>query len=217
MNNFGVKVIIVLLSLLIADLLVKSCSRCPEYQLEYSLSSFSAIPLNNEKIMKVIGGAQYAGENNPYPFRTDFGVSFLFQCPKNIITIAEIYQPVQSLFIQSAYAWSCEPAPNYYPIDRIISIQIFSDKDFGQTHLAGTDIAELFTICEWNYVTRVLWLTSLEDYLKRSAPILHDSDSIRLDCLITAMDVEHGEHNFRFVVKLSDGRILEQSITGVLE
>ena len=205
------------MGLSIAGSIVESCLRCPKYQPgEYSLSSFYTSPLSNKEIMSVIGGEQYAGETNPYPFRTDFGVYIYFQC-KTDSTIEANYKPVNSLFIQSAYAFNCGDRPIFYPIDSIISIQVFSDKDFGETHLAGTDIAKFFKICEWNYATRVPSLTSFEDYLKRPAPILNGFYAIYFHCLITATNVESGEHNFRFVVKLSDERILEQSIKGVLE
>jgi len=211
-----IKVIAVLLSISIVSLIVQSCF-CTKYPPgKYSLLSFSVSPLDSERIIRVIGGTLYTGETEPYPFRTDFGVRISFQY-KIDSTIVTKHEPVKSLFIQSAYALITCPGPIFYPIDSITSIQVFSDKDFGETHLAGADISEFFKIREWNGQTPFPWLTSFEDYLKRPATILDGSIFIYFRCLITATDVEAGEHNFRFVVRLSDERVLEQSVKGVLE
>ena len=210
------KVFTILLSLLIISLIVESCLRCPERQYgEYSLSSIDILPFGNERIMMMMRGIAGGAENNPHIFRKDCGVDIWFRFTTE--TIAAEYKPVKSLFIQSAYAWQCGNDPVLYPIDSVISVQVFSDKDFGETHLAGTDIAEFFKIREWDGKTPFPKLTSFEEYLKRPARIIYNSYSTHLCCLITATNVEYGEHNFHFVVKLSDERILEQSVKGILE
>ena len=211
------RIITALLSLSIVNLIVESC--CPELQYEeYSLSSFSISPMDRNGIMRAIGGTQYRGEKEPYPFRTDFGVHFLFSCTckRNITSMAKDI-PVKSLFLQPAFATTPCPKHIYYPKDSIVSIQVFSDKDFDQKHLAGTNVADFFKICKSYGPNYVPILFPFEEYLKYPAPILRDEKVIDFFCLITATHVESGEYNFRFVIKLSDGRILEQSIKGVLD
>jgi hypothetical protein len=208
------KIVAVLLTLLIGSLIVESCGgKCPKrLSTEYSIKTFCIFPLDSNTIMVFTDDAQSgSAENNPHIFRKDFGIKIAFYTT-GFITAK--HEPVRSLFIQSAYALDCLP-PIRYPIDSIVSIQIFSDRNFGKTHLAGTDIAEFFRIVEWS---RKMWqFISFEEYLQRPAPTLDGDDAFYLPCLITATNVELGEHNFRIVVKLSDERILEQSIKAILE
>ena len=181
------------------------CRECPDVEsFKYTISSFSITPLNREQLLKIMNNIQQAG--NMIEFRKDFGVNFLFETEQ----IAN-RKPVHSLFIQSAYACKC-PAPMFYPKDSIVSIQIYSDKSFDETHPAGANIAEFFKIDEFSQ------LTSFEDYLKYTAPAFTSLFPYSwFRCVLTATTIEEGEYEFTFVVGLSDDRILEQSIKTILE
>ena len=52
--------------------------------------------------------------------------------------------------IQSAYAY--KPNINYYSLDSITSINIFSNQDFDNTHKAGTLLNEYFTMSDLNEI-----------------------------------------------------------------
>jgi hypothetical protein len=121
--------------------------------------------------------------------------------------------------MQSAYACDCE-GDIYYPKDKVVSIQVFSDKDFDETHPAGSDIAEFFKIRELgNYVQNQwqLTLVSFESYFEYPAQTFSGNPHIEIPCVLTATTIEAGEYEFTFVFKLSDERTLEQSMKSVLE
>jgi hypothetical protein len=209
------KVIAVLLTFSIVSLIVESCigEKCPKRESKkYSLSSFSIFSLDSETIIRDMDFIQtQSPEMNLHTFRKDFVIDIGFY---STVSMIAKYKPSKSLFIQSAYALSCPP-PIYYPVDSITSIQIFSDKNFDETHLAGTDIAEFFRILSWN--GQSYHFLSFEDYLQRPAPILEGLEIFGFRSFVTVTDVESGEHNFRIVVELSDERTLEQTIKKIFE
>jgi len=182
--------------------------KCDDTPIEYSILSFSLTELGKEHL-------QWINEEiHPLECRTDFGVAVRFKSRYEKIVN---YKPVNSFFIQSAYATSIDcPEVKYYLLDSIVSIRIFSDKDFGETHSAGTDIAEFFKIQygiygeEFDYWT----LTPLESFYKSSTSLQNHS---MFNCVIVPVAVEAGEYEFTFVVELSDERILTNSIKAVLK
>jgi len=211
------KIIAIWVTLLVVSVAIESCFNCPEtFSFQYSLSSFEIHPIDKETIMSLMGNGRSDADSNPLVFRKDFGVEIKF--------IADIKLAnsgcAGSFFMQSAYAWSCEP-DYFYPKNSIVSIQVFSDKDFGEKYPAGSNIAEFFQIREWpgGYYeeTPFPWLTSFEEYFKRPAPVFSSNFDYSIICLLTATTIEAGEYKFNFVIKLSDDRIIEQSITAVLQ
>jgi hypothetical protein len=129
-----------------------------------------------------------------------------------------------SSFIQSANAME-ECKDEYIHQDTIVSVQIYSDRDFGISFPTGTDIVETFKIREhkstYNPSSQLLdekiVFTPIADYLNRTSNYLDDKwYFLPLVCmLVTPPDV--GEYTLRVVVRLSDGRELEQSIKAILE
>jgi len=214
-NNFVISIalkffifVCILLVLSAVGLIVKSCTDCncpPTKTFEYSISSFSVNQLERGDLMWIMNNIQQAG-GNLIEFREDFGVCIAFEIENTIIAN---YKPVYSLFIQSAYA-DCPPG-TFYPKNRIISIQVFSDKNFSETYPAGMDIAEFFKIYEGG--SR---LASFESYVNL-APSFSSPPDIWFRCVLTATAIEANEYKFTFVVGLSDERILEQSIKAILE
>ena len=117
--------------------------------------------------------------------------------------------PFNSLFIQSAYALDC--IGDICSVkDHIISIQVFSDKDFGEVS-AGSDIAEFFRLYEWDKQSLSSKLISFEDYIDLPAPDFSERQ-ISLSCFLTNITIEPGEYEFNFVIGLSDERTFTQSI-----
>ena len=210
-------VVTVWLILLILSVIVDSCIRCPKtFSYQYSLSSFEIHPIGNEEIMSLMGNGRSGADENPLVFRKDFGVQIEFKADINMLANRV---RVNSFFIQSAYAWSCEH-DRFYPKNSIVSIKVFSNKDFSEIYPAGSNVAEFFQIREWsgnvNEYGPFPWLTSFEDYFQRPAPEFWAFFDYKINCLITAINIEAGEYEFRFVVGLSDERVLEQTIKAVL-
>jgi hypothetical protein len=210
------RVIGILLILLVVSLTTKRCStdrNCPKVKsYESSFSSFEIHQLDGEELISIMNPS---GVVAPSGCRKDFGIEFVFEMENTEIANCK---PVHSLFIQSAYA-DC-PTPNYNPKERIISIQVFSDKGFDETHPAGTNITEFFKIYETEYKQNQWYviLIPFESYFK-SLPAYFDSKPsfIKYLCVLTATTIEAGEYEFTFVVSLSDERTLEKSIKAVLE
>lgn len=203
----------------VVSLTAEMCIKpCPEpLPAGYSISSFQLNTLDEESISWVMEGRMDAGEpEDTSEYRKDFGVELVFDAlPLETAAV----RPAGSPFIQSAYALEECIKYIYHPADSIVSIRVFADKDFGESHPAGTDVAEFFMIREWNGYTPYPWLTTFEDYLKRPAPVFiwGSTAGFNLLCLFTATAIDAGEYGLRFVVGLSDGRELEQSVTTVLK
>jgi hypothetical protein len=196
------KVIAVLLTLFIVGFIIESCIKCEKvFSFEYSLSSFELHPMDSEVIMWIT--------DDLLVFRKDFGVEIEFKADINLLANCQHFS---SFFIQSAYAWSCAH-DTYYPKDYIVSVQVFSNKDFDETHPAGSNVVEFFQIRGWGGGG----FHSFEEFLKYPAPEFSNMSSFRFTCLTTATALEAGEYEFNFVVTLSDERVLEQSIKAVLE
>ena len=195
------RIIGVFLTLFVVNLVFESCidNRCPKSKkFEYSILSFSLTQLDLE--------VWFSALPDYVEFRRDFGVQFIFETEKTVM--AKNCKPVNSLFMRSVYALDCVP-DTYFPKEKIISIQVFSDKDFGETHPAGTDVAEFFK------VLMGFDIVSFESFFEN--PVEELSFLLNFVCVLTATNIKAGEYEFTFVVNLSDERTLEQSIKSVLE
>jgi len=208
-----------LISFFVVILITESCFfRCDKvYSFEYSFSSFVIHPMYNEEIMLLMGSDIGGADENPLEFRKDFG--FHIEFIADITKVAKNKQTNNSL-IQSAYAWSCED-DTYYPKNYIVSIQVFSDKDFDETHPVGSDISKYFKIREWfgpgDGFNLFPWLTSFDDYFGIGGYESKGGFNNKITCLITATTIETGDYNFNIVVRLSDDTFLEQSVQAILE
>ena len=190
----------ILLSLFVVGLTIETCSKetfydcnCPESKIECSVLSFSVDHVDEVTLSLLPESLEY---------RKDFALVLDFDVERTFIAKCE---PVHSLFMQSAFACSC-----YYPSylkESITSIRVFSDKDFGETHPAGTDIAELFKILISG--TKSL---SVEDFIEHQDIMMNRSQFI---CVLTENTIDEGEYEFTFVVDLADERTFEQSVTSI--
>ena len=216
-----------ILSILLIIGIAESCIICPECNpvyMDYTISSLTLLNVDcyDQKRVNSFG----EDENRPID-KIHYGIKMVFNT-RDIY--AAICEPTNSLFIQSAYACDCSP-DEFYPQESIISINIFSDKNFGETHKAGTDISDLFGIMVWQEKEQVPpfpvewgWaLIPFADYLERIVPTWylaidnHGNRFFDFTCLMVSPPSEAGEYEFTVVVILSDERILEQSIKAILE
>jgi hypothetical protein len=204
------KVISILLIFFIS-LLIESCKPDCGVHLEIKYN-ISTLELQNVKSSGI------CFENQQ--ITTDlYGVEMYFHLNK---LLAEL-QPQKSFFIQNVYAAKC-PENEYYPQDTIISIKIFSDQDFGEAYRAGADISDFFRMIEYSVQCSSV-LIPFAEYLERYYiyPYTHYYIEnveffFTLTCFLKIVpDEVRGEHNFTFVVKLSDQRELKHTITTILE
>lgn len=199
------------------SLTFETCLLCkcgPPSSFEYSIVSFDTYLLDKEAIKSYMEGHNDAsGENPMNAIREDFGIQIVFETLT--LPIAKC-KPVSFSLIQSAYACSCEDGM-FYPKESIVSVQVFSNKSFGETYPTGSDVAEFFQVREWDGRTSYPWLSSFKNYFEHPADIANEGFFFNIYCFLTAKNIEGGEYEFTFVVKLSDDRVLEQSIKAVLE
>lgn len=113
----------------------------------------------------------------------------------------------QSLFISSAYAYSCRcaPAQEYRPKDSIVSIKIYTLQSFDNDHAAGSDLSAYFK----EY--RSYAFSTIEQFVKNSPTVLFDDKQLEqtIDFLLMTPPAIHVEHSFKVQLILSDGRTLE--------
>ncbi|MDR2962706.1 MAG: DUF5034 domain-containing protein [Bacteroidales bacterium] len=169
--------------------------------------------MDNTSINAMMGNGTDNADANPLTFRKDFGVTIQFN---TTILIPECAQS-SSFFVQSAHACSCNIG-SFFPQDSVTAIRVVADKDFDDTHMAGSNVADFFQIREWNGNTKFPYLTSFEDYFSRSAPIyIGTTPNYWIDCLLTATNLTAGTYNFTFTFVFSDGHEIEKSIQAILE
>ncbi|AXY75667.1 DUF5034 domain-containing protein [Paraflavitalea soli] len=113
----------------------------------------------------------------------------------------------QSLFISSAYAFDCRcpPAQEYRPKDSIVSVKIYTQQAFDNTHTAGSDLSVYFKVYKPHY------FTTIDDYVTKTPVVLFDSKELQpnIDFLLMTPPAMNVEHKFKIQLILSDGRILE--------
>ena len=122
--------------------------------------------------------------------------------------VADIRNPL-SQFVQSAYAEYPIYYNGYFPLDSIVSIQIFTLSDFDTIHPANTEITDLFRVYQ-NYA-----YTIPKDYFSKiSRQYSHLSDlQVNIDLLLMIAPSISKRQQFKIQMKLSNGKILEQETT----
>jgi hypothetical protein len=120
---------------------------------------------------------------------------------------------INSFFIQSAYATSCECPPEflYYPNDSIVSIKIFTVNNFDNQHLENSDVTDYFRVAGSystieSYVAKMRY-TFASDY---AYGFEYWEQEFKLDLLLMTAPTANNKQQFEIQVALSDGRILKQ-------
>jgi hypothetical protein len=188
------KVLILLLLPFIAQVIFVSCN-CPEPLIEYySNKNFILSNLDNSGKRAVIA------TRDSVP-RAAFGLRLQLNREKTAF-----YKPVQSAFFQSAYAFSrgCPP-PQIIPRDSITSLKVLTLNDFNASHLSGSEVSVYFKVFERNS------FTPIEEYIKQYKTILYSDEQLeeKLDLLLMTPPVLNKHHQFKVVISMSDGRLIE--------
>lgn len=196
------KIIFILLLPLILEIVV-SCCECvdPIFQ-NYTNKAISINNLDNSGKEPIVSASTAI-------IKTAYGIRIQLHREK----IACIEGP-NSIFIQSAFATSCDCPPPYQflPKDSITTIKILSLNDFNSNHSANSEISDYFKV--FNHYS----FSTIQEYLKNTRSVLnYESEfEIKIDLLLMTAPTINNQQKFRVQITLSDGRILEQE-TSIIE
>jgi hypothetical protein len=120
---------------------------------------------------------------------------------------------INSILIQSAYALSTNCPPEYIlsAKDSIVSIKILTLNDFDDQHSKNSDITAYF---------KVFAFSDVKDYVAGMSHTFEGErynfeDGLRLDLKLMVAPTTTHNQQFKVIVELSDGRILEQQTTEI--
>jgi len=116
---------------------------------------------------------------------------------------------INSIFIQSAYATSCECPPEflYFPNDSIVSIKIFTINNFDNQHSENSDITAYFRVAG-SYSTVESHVANMRYTYEYDFE--YWGQELKLDFLLMTAPTANNKQQFEIQVTLSDGRILKQ-------
>lgn len=195
------KVIFLLLLPLIAEVVISCCNCVAPLTFRYSNKAITAINLDNS-------GARPEESKADTIRKTAFGIRVYLEREQ-----LACLQKKPSLFITSAYAYSCrcEPATSYIAKDTIKEVRIITTNAFDNTHPAGSEIGAYFQV--FDHFT----LSPLAAYVKNWSPtIFNETDLAPLkDLLLMTPPTLGPEHSFRIEFHLSDGRVLQNTTSTV--
>ncbi len=195
-------VILFLLLLPIVDLFF-ACCPCDvtTKHVKYSHKTLSLKNLDNSGENAIESEASELNKNA-------YGIRLYLAREKN--TIAQNIKQINSIFIQSAYATSCECPPEYIfsASDSIISIKIFTLNNFDNQHFENSDITDYFRIAH-TYSSVKDHLTSIHYTYEYDIQELTEK-TLEIDLLLMIAPEINSNHQFKIQIALSDGRVLEQ-------
>ncbi len=142
-----------------------------------------------------------------------YGIRFSLEREKN--GIAQNLKQANSIFVQPANAFSCLCPPDciYLPSDSIVSINIFTLKDFDDLHSENSDITEYFRV-KHSYATVEEYVANI--YYTFEYDIEAFSEMLlEFDLLLMTAPTAGSNQQFKVRVVLSDGRVLEQQTSEI--
>ena len=190
-----------------------SCCDCPETKnYKYSHKALLLKNLDNSG-KKVIESESLQLNKNAY------GIRIYLTREKNLVARA---RQVNNVFVQSAYAFSCEclvPEFVYAPSDSITSIKIFTINDFDDRHSENSDITDYFRIA--HSFSTIKDFVANERYTYKYGYRYHHSsekpfeDELKIDLLLMTAPTMNNKQQFKIQVTLSDRRIFEEQTTEI--
>lgn len=201
------KVLFLLLLPLLAQFLAACCDCLSTTVKNLTHCSFSISPIDNS------GAAPVVAQSTAVP-REAFGIRLTILLKENICEAA----PAKNLFINSAYAASCNCDDDMQHTIKsdIEEIRIYALKDFATGKPANTDITEHFYVYMPDDLKNEF--TPLTFFLEGKQPMFPSLNNltVELDMLLMTPPTAGSEQQFKVEVLLSDGRVFE-SETSVLE
>lgn len=194
---------LVLVFPLFGQVLVSCCECMDSSFLSYTNCSISTLNLDNSGISPQIASS------NSIP-KDAFGLRLVLLRSEDVCE----HKHSNSIFIQSAYALSCDCPPKfeYQPLNIIKSLKINTQNDFDSIHPSGSDITELFFEFKENR------FTSLDDFVENLDTVIPNflDPIFEFDLLLMSSPTIGQDHEFQVSIELSDGRTLNAK-TGILK
>lgn len=179
---------------LMVELIVACCDCIEPTYFNYTNCSITINNLDNS------GAEPIVTQSNTIS-KDAFGIRVVINRNENICKV----ETNKSLFIQSAYATSCDCPPEfqYLPLDSITSVKIITVNDFNSEHLENTEVSEYF------FVYRGHEFYKIDEYVDNIETTLYDFENptLEFDLLLMSPPTIGTEHQFQVTVELSDGRI----------
>jgi hypothetical protein len=195
-HNFAGRVLLILTIPLMIQLVISCCECIDTTFLTYTNCSLEIKNLDNSGESPVVAQTDSI-------LRRAYGIRISISRSEGICEVIKN----KSLFIQSAYATSCDCPPEnlYRPLDSIISVVVTTLNDFNSGYTANSDVTDLFQVFRGND------FTGLPGYINNQENELYEfvEPAFEFDILLMSPPTIGTEHEFEVSVVLSDGRILK--------
>lgn len=185
----------------IAGALFHSCCNC-DVETQYGNYSHKTVLLKNLDN----SGAEAIESESLQLNKNAYGIRLYLEREKVAVACGN---PINSIFVQSAYATSCDCPPDfvYYANDSIVSIKIVAINDFDDLHLKNSDVTDCFRVAN-SFSTIDRHVDKM--YYTFEYDFEHWGRDIKLDLLLMTVPTADNKQQFEVQVALSDGRILKQ-------
>jgi len=211
------KFLIIFLSLFPIIEIFYSCNPCKGIVTKYGMYSHKTLVLKNLDTSR-----EFFEETEKLQFnKNDYGIRVLITRELNTSYSKSVSRRQQSnfSFIQSANAFSynCPPEYSFSAADSLTSVKIFSINNFDENHLENSDISNYFLVkplyydVYFDFEEFIKWL----EYTVESNDEHYYDKFLIFDLLLKTAPTTDNKHQFKIVVELSDGRILEQQTSEV--
>lgn len=192
------RVLAIFTTFFLIDLLSSCDGTCNSSSFRFTHCDLEVQNLDNANAFPVISSADTI-ESEVFGLRLDF---------TRKIDVCNHKFHGKGIFISSAYADECIPE-SYYAIETIEDIQVLTLNDFSSSQLAGSDISSVFKTF-YNF-GGPKFSNSIEELLtNRNLSSSGESGILDrpIDLLLNTVPIT-GEQQFKVLVLLSDGRVLE--------
>jgi len=195
------KILVLILFPLIAEVVVSCCDCIDPFIGHYTNKTVEVKNIDNS------GSEPITTTANSVP-KEAFGIRTKLNREKTACL-----SPSNSIFIQTAYATSCDcPPPNQLLArDSVTAIQIFTLNDFDTNYPANSDVSEFFKVFKGSS------FSTISDFRKNYNTILYSESELDLtfDALLMTPPSLNQSHYFKIKITLSDGRVLEGITTSI--
>jgi hypothetical protein len=196
------KAIYIIGLLLIMDLLSACCNCLEPVFGKYTHQSITLINLNNAGISPQVA-VEDTVPKKAYGIRINLNAAAL-ACAA----------PKPGFLLNSSYAFSCKcgPANVLFARDSMIQIQVFTQNDFDEQHLAGAELTAYFKLFKHpNYIEISDWVQTKTN-TKFEGMDLNSS----FDLLLMTAPKVLTQHAFKVRISLSDGRVFEAITSSIV-
>lgn len=180
---------------------------------------FDIMSINNQLINVYLDTSnskvsyQYLDQKYDSVLYTNYGITV--EPEVKFVTIINLEHRILTSIFPSAYA--CIPIPppvsNPYTLTEISNIEIITHQDFDSTHLAGSNVADLFQVIEGFYGSSDFY--TIEEYIDQEDTYFKKGEPFLLHLI--SSPTKEGKYRFTVKITLEDAAIdfVEYKTTGV--